>query len=89
MRMHDKFSDFHSRWVEEHVTDEQDEATTEELMGHIDGLKPCTTRCFRNNKQTEPPYYLYNRFQVKYDKEDADSEQNPPSPDDSTSMDCS
>ena len=75
MKLHKKFTSWVDAFVEQNVTDEAKKACDKWLMGFSEDNKPCQTTRHNDNDVTSSPYYTYNKYSVKYDKQQLPSAQ--------------
>lgn len=64
-RLHNKFKSWHKQWSGTNVSDQQQKACTDWLMGRIEGVVANRTRVLTNNDLKRTPYMPYNRFKVE------------------------
>ncbi|KAJ1527236.1 hypothetical protein ONE63_008762 [Megalurothrips usitatus] len=63
-RLNTKFRTWHNLWAREHVSDAQQKANNDWLMGRGEGVVPNRTRVLTNNDISKAPYRAFNRFRV-------------------------
>ena len=61
-----RFRAWHSRWLEGHVSERQEQLSEDWFLGRIDGIKPSRTSVQRNNDTARPPYAPYSRYRVEW-----------------------
>lgn len=63
-RLGKKFRSWHNQWARENVSDQQQKASNDWLMGRGDGVVPNRTRVLTNNDISKTPYRTFNRYRV-------------------------
>ena len=61
-----RFHAWHSRWLEDHVSQRQEQLSEDWFLGRVDGIKPSRTSVQRNNDTARPPYAPYSRYRVEW-----------------------
>ena len=63
-RLNNKFQSWHNSWARENISDVQQKANNDWLMGRGDGVVPNRTRVLTNNDISKAPYRTFNRYRV-------------------------